>query len=79
MVPALRTDLRKEEIGDVNKEIVVLTVVGTIHTGVKIADLKEFAADALSSWGGQRHPGDLLFDSVNVTSVSAQRIATISE
>lgn len=59
------------------KQLVVLTITGTVERGVTMADLKAFAQDAVETWGGQRHPDDPLFGSMDVTAISAQRIATV--
>lgn len=39
-----------------------------IHTpsGVEQDEIASFVEDALSSWGGQRHPGDPLFRSLDI-------------
>ncbi len=61
------------------KQLVVLTIVGTVEQGVSMKGLRAFAVDALASWGGQRHPDDPLFDSMTVTAASTQRIGSIDE
>lgn len=46
-----------------------------VHFTVKIPkgcdsdDVAQFGIDALSSWGGQFHPEDPLFDSLTVTAI----------
>jgi hypothetical protein len=61
------------------KNLVVITIVGTVNKGVTTNDVEKFAVDAVSTWGGQRHPDDPLFDSINVTCSNAQRIGTVEE
>lgn len=60
-----------------NRTMVVLTIVGTVEQGVTLPELKNFARDAVSSWGGGLHPDDPLFGSVAVTHISAARVATV--
>ncbi len=59
------------------KKLVVLTIVATVNPTVAINELKNFAIDALSTWGGQRHPDDHLFDSLGVTDVKVTTIGRV--
>ena len=62
-----------------SRQMVVLTITGTVNLAVKMAELKEFAQDAISTWGGQRRPEDPLFESMDVTAISAMRVATVED
>lgn len=59
------------------KQLVVITIVGTVETDVGMRDLKAFAEDAISTWGGQLHPDDPLFSSVDVAHTSVARVARV--
>lgn len=37
-------------------------------------ELAEYVAEAIQSWGGQRHPDDWLFSGLNVTSVQVGKL-----
>lgn len=41
-----------------------------VPPGIDDAELASFVADALESWGGQFHPDDPLFDSLNIQAVT---------
>jgi hypothetical protein len=58
-------------------KIVVITVVGVVPNSVTLGELNDFVDDALSTWGGQRHPDDHLFSSIDVRSVKTQNIAKL--
>lgn len=57
------------------EKAVVIVVVGSVNSTVGMHELKDFVDDALSTWGGQRHPDDHLFDSINVALVIAKHVA----
>lgn len=61
------------------KQLVVITVIGTVPRGVTMPELKDFAKDALSTMGGCRHPDDLLFHSIELNSITATRAATVDD
>ena len=59
------------------KILVTITVVGTVDACTTMPALKDFVDDALSTWGGQRHPDDPLFDSVDVRHVRIIKVGRI--
>ena len=61
------------------KQLVVITIIGTIPQDITMPELKDFAKDALSTMGGCRHPDDLLFGSIELISVTATRAATVTD
>lgn len=61
------------------KKLVVLTIVGTVEPTVGINELKNFAIDALGTWGGQRHPDDHLFSSMGVSDVKVTTIGRVDQ
>ena len=55
---------------------ITFDINGTAHMShVDKTDLRYFIKEALETWGGQRHPDDWLFDSLERVQVSAiQRV-----
>ena len=61
------------------RQLVVLTIVGTVERGVTMPQLRDFVQDAVTTWGGQRHPDDPLFDSMKVNHISSARIGVMED
>ena len=51
-----------------------ITVRADVPVGATHKHIQEFVRDALSSWGGQFSPDDLLFRSLKVKSVKVQNV-----
>lgn len=51
----------------------VVHITVKIPPGADADDTAQFAIDALSSWGGQLHPEDPLFDSLTVVAIYTSR------
>lgn len=45
-------------------------VTFTADSGATRDEIEEFVRDALSTWGGQRHPDDPLFSSFDVATIA---------
>jgi hypothetical protein len=45
---------------------IFIIVEATVDASATKADVEQFAIEALSTWGGQRHPDDPLFNSLEV-------------
>lgn len=58
-------------------KVVVVTVIATVESSVGVQELKDFVDDALSTWGGQRHPDDHLFNSMDIKRVNVTHIGNI--
>lgn len=55
----------------------VITIVGTVEQGVKTRELQYFVEEAVETWGGQFHPDDPLFSSMDVERILIHRTGRI--
>ena len=51
---------------------VQITMIADYPDTVSTAEAKAFIVDALTTWGGQRHPDDHLFHSMRVAKKNVQ-------